>query len=192
MRKVFFLERNLKLDYKMFYRFLLILIVSILSVSCNDYPADLKLKKKANDLRYDKLSVQADTSKTTNDFEKLLNDYTELSNDITSFNGDCQKRGIRSRDKHIHEVLKEIAHCKQVLATASRYDYDSSSTSSNSSSYSSSKTCSWCGKSFSGEHYTHLGKMSDCYRTNSTTSIGYYCSQKCCSEARKSSCPTCR
>lgn len=70
----------------------------------------------------------------------------------------------------------------------------SNNTNSSSSTYSSStssKICSWCGKAFSGEHYTHLGKMSDCYRTNSSSSIGIYCSSKCCSEARKSSCPTC-
>lgn len=70
----------------------------------------------------------------------------------------------------------------------------SNNTNSSSSTYSSStssKICSWCGKAFSGEHYTHLGKMSDCYRTDSSSSIGIYCSSKCCSEARKSSCPTC-
>ena len=70
---------------------------------------------------------------------------------------------------------------------------------SNSKSYSTStsntndsKTCSWCNKSFSGNHYTHLGKMAPCQSSSSESSIGKYCSMKCCSEARKSSCPTCR
>ena len=68
----------------------------------------------------------------------------------------------------------------------------SNSSSTNNSSNSSDETCSWCGKSFSGEHYTHLGKMSDCYSTSSSSSIGVYCSLSCCSQARRSSCPTCR
>jgi hypothetical protein len=63
---------------------------------------------------------------------------------------------------------------------------------STNSGYLSEKKCSWCGKSFRGEHYTHLGKISDCYSTSSTTSIGIYCSMSCCSQARRSSCPTCR
>lgn len=190
MRKVFLEERNRAVDYKMFYRFFIILIVSILSVNCSDLPTDLKLTKKANNIQYNRLLVQEDTAKTTNDFERLMTDYTKLSKDIDSFNSDCQKRGLRSRDKNIHEVLSRMANIKQILTTASRYDFDSSSSSSGSSS--SSKSCSWCGKSFSGSHYTHLGKMSDCYSTDSSTSIGIYCSKKCCSEARKSSCPTCR
>lgn len=72
-------------------------------------------------------------------------------------------------------------------------------TPSNTSSYSEptttvsdSKTCSWCSKSFSGKHYTHLGKMAPCQSSTSESSIGKYCSMKCCSEARKSTCPTCR
>lgn len=68
----------------------------------------------------------------------------------------------------------------------------SSSSSSGSSSSYESKACSWCGKSFSGTHYTHLGKMADCQSSTSSNSIGTYCSMKCCSEARRSSCPTCR
>jgi len=62
---------------------------------------------------------------------------------------------------------------------------------SGSSSY-GSKSCGWCGTSFSGRHYTHLGKLVSCRSSNSSNSIGMWCSMKCCSEARKSSCPTCR
>ena len=78
---------------------------------------------------------------------------------------------------------------------------NNSSSSSYSGSYSSSirsssshasKTCSWCGKSFSGPHYTHLGKMAPCQSSSSSNSIVTYCSMKCCSEARRSSCPSCR
>jgi len=53
------------------------------------------------------------------------------------------------------------------------------------------ETCHWCGKKFTGEHYSHLGKISDCYTTSSNT-ITVYCSMKCCEEARASSCPSCR
>jgi hypothetical protein len=34
--------------------------------------------------------------------------------------------------------------------------------------------------------------MAPCQSSTSSSSIGKYCSMKCCSEARKSSCPTCR
>ena len=56
----------------------------------------------------------------------------------------------------------------------------SSSSSSSSDSYSSSKTCSYCGKSFSGNGYNYV--MGECISGNDS----YYskCSIKCCSEAR--------
>jgi len=66
-----------------------------------------------------------------------------------------------------------------------------SSTESSGSS-SMTLTCSWCGKSFSGTHYTHLGKLAPCQSSNSSNSIGTFCSMRCCSEARRSSCPSCR
>ena len=68
---------------------------------------------------------------------------------------------------------------------------ESVSSNDNNSISSNSKTCSWCDKTFSGTHYTHLGKMAPCQSSSSDTSIGTYCSMKCCIEARKSSCPTC-
>ena len=88
---------------------------------------------------------------------------------------------------------------KKNKSTEIESSYNSSSTSNNSgsSSYNSgsssynSKTCSWCGKSFSGSHYTHLGKLAPCQSSNASNSIGKYCSMECCSDARKSSCPSC-
>lgn len=62
---------------------------------------------------------------------------------------------------------------------------------SGSTNYEASKTCSWCSKSFTGTHYTHLGKMSDCTSSTDPNSIGKYCSMRCCSESRRKSCPTC-
>jgi len=76
-------------------------------------------------------------------------------------------------------------------SSSSSYSGSSSSSSGSSSSY-GSKTCSWCGKSFSGTHYTHLGKMAPCQSSTNNNSIGKWCSMKCCSEARRSSCPSCR
>lgn len=74
----------------------------------------------------------------------------------------------------------------------SSYDSSSSSYSSGTSTSYSSKKCSWCGKSFKGDHYTHMGKLASCERiTNKVRSIGTFCSLKCCREDRKSSCPTC-
>lgn len=57
----------------------------------------------------------------------------------------------------------------------------STSSSSGSSSY-GSKTCSWCGKSFSGNGYNYV--MGECINGSGD----YYtkCSMKCCNEARKS------
>ena len=82
------------------------------------------------------------------------------------------------------KLIEQQLKTKEIESSNS--SYESSTSTSN-----TSKTCSWCGKSFTGEHYTHLGKISDCYSTNSASSIGIYCSMKCCSEARRSSCPTC-
>lgn len=75
------------------------------------------------------------------------------------------------------------------------YVAPSSSSRSSSRPSSSSKTCSWCSKSFSGTHYKHMGKFSGCESSNATSTlelIGIYCSNKCCSEARRSSCKTCQ
>lgn len=73
-----------------------------------------------------------------------------------------------------------------------RVEPNASSYSAPTTNTSNSKTCSWCSKSFSGKHYAHLGKMAPCESSNSESSLGKYCSMKCCSEARKSTCPTCR
>jgi hypothetical protein len=68
---------------------------------------------------------------------------------------------------------------------------NSSSTDSNDKSL-KSRTCGWCNKSFFGDYVTHLGRISDCYTSSSDSAIGIYCSFKCCSESRRSTCPTCR
>ena len=53
------------------------------------------------------------------------------------------------------------------------------------------KICGYCGKHFSGVHYTHLGKMADCHESSDPNSIGIFCSLDCCTKARKRSCPSC-
>lgn len=191
MRKAFFKIGNLSLNYKTSFGILMFAMILILSVSCNNLPADLRIREKSNDDQFQKILAQEDTAKTNYDFERLITDYTKLSKEITAFNNDCEKRGIKPNCFLINLTMKKLANAEKVLNVGNRYNYGSSSSSSI-SSYSSDKTCSWCGKSFSGEHYTHLGKMSDCYSTNSSTSIGIFCSRKCCTEARRSSCPTCR
>ncbi len=80
---------------------------------------------------------------------------------------------------------------KEKTYSTSSYSSTKSYNSSSSDSSIGSKICSWCNKSFSGSHYTHLGKMAPCQSSNSSSSIGKYCSMKCCSDARRSSCPTC-
>ncbi|RDI13212.1 hypothetical protein DEU42_103122 [Flavobacterium sp. AG291] len=80
----------------------------------------------------------------------------------------------------------EIPLQEQQMQTSSSESYDSTS-----QSYEKSKTCSWCSTQFTGVHYTHLGRMSDCTSTYDDNSIGKYCSLKCCNDSRKKSCPTC-
>jgi hypothetical protein len=57
--------------------------------------------------------------------------------------------------------------------------------SDNSSSRGYSKTCGWCNRTFRGDHYTHVGRMADCYSTSSYNTINKFCSMKCCSESRR-------
>ncbi|WP_140484977.1 hypothetical protein [Flavobacterium sp. GSA192] len=188
MRKVFLKRENLVVEYKKSFSVLLFMVIPFLLVSCDNLPLDLKQKEYSCLSKYDRLLVEEDNTST----EKLIVDYTELKDDLVSLTAECRKRGIVwNNDELINEIAGKIASFKEMSNNHSEY-YNEETTSNGSSSYSSSKTCSWCGKSFSGAHYTHLGKMSDCYSTNSSTSIGIYCSNKCCSEARKSSCPTCR
>lgn len=80
---------------------------------------------------------------------------------------------------------------KTVKEESTDIDVSDSYNSSSTTSYEKSKICSWCSKSFTGIHYTHLGRMSDCNSTSDENSIGKYCSMQCCSESRKRSCPTC-
>jgi hypothetical protein len=186
MRKIL----NAVLNFKNWHRLLLMVIVSLFVISCNDLPADLQARKidciKANEL----LIAREDTIKMDWEYEKIIVDYTKLNEDIISYTADCNKRGIsKNNDELIKGIKYRIVTFQKKLKEKEEkpnYGYSSSSTSS------SNKTCSWCGKSFSGTHYTHLGKISECYSTDSSTSIGIYCSMKCCSEARRSTCPTCR
>lgn len=190
MRKAFLEKRNQPLGYKIICRLLLILIVSISSISCNNLPPDLQAKRKACSVEYEKLIAREDTVKMDWEYDKLITDYAKLKKDVITYTSESNKRGFPSNnDEILKGINQKIAHFEKISKPIEEYsNYGTSS----SGSYSSGKSCSWCGKSFSGEHYTHLGKMSDCYSTNSTTSIGIYCSRKCCSEARRSSCPTCR
>lgn len=171
-------------------RFLFLGIISLFIISCNDLPADLQARKNACIKENEQLIAREDTIKMDWEYEKIIVDYTKLNQDIISYTADCNKRGIpKNNDELINGIKYRIATFQKKLKEKEEkpsYGYSSSSTSSG------SKTCSWCGKSFSGTHYTHLGKMSECYSTDSSTSIGIYCSMKCCSEARRSSCPTCR
>ena len=89
------------------------------------------------------------------------------------------------------DVSNKESSSSSDIGSSSSYDSNVSSSITNSSS-SDDKTCSWCGKTFSGTHYTHLGKLAPCQSSDDRNSIGKWCSMKCCSEARRSSCPSCR
>ncbi len=190
MRKSILRKLKQKADYRMLYQITLVLMISILSVGCNNQPSDLQAKKKTCIVEYDKLIAREDTIKMDWEYDRLVTDYAKLKKDVEDYTAESNKRGFPiNNDEVLKDIDQKISYFNKMSKPAEEYSNESTSVSS---SYSASKTCSWCGKSFSGEHYTHLGKMSDCYSTNATTSIGYYCSRKCCSEARRSSCPSCR
>lgn len=179
---------NLKI--RNFFYFIL-LSFSIFITSCNNLPPDLQSRKDAGNAKYKELAEQEKRASNSYDYEQLVTDYTNYKNEVISYTAECNRRGIsKENDKLIDELNGKISKYESLSKSNSSYSSGSSSSSS-SSSY-SSQTCSWCGKSFSGSHYTHLGKMADCYSTTSSSSIGTYCSMKCCSEARRSSCPTCK
>ncbi|WP_188051634.1 hypothetical protein [Flavobacterium sp. GP15] len=172
------------------YIFILILFC-LLITSCNNLPPDLQSKKDACNAKYKELADKEENASESSDYKQLITDYTNFKNEVISYTSECNQRGIsKENDKLINKIDEKLSKFEKLSESDNSYSSDSSY--SNSSSYSSSNTCSWCGKSFSGSHYTHLGKMSDCYSTTSSSSIGIYCSMKCCSEARRSSCPTCR
>lgn len=59
--------------------------------------------------------------------------------------------------------------------------YESGSSSGSSSSYSSgSRTCSWCGKSYTGNGYMHFG--TGCVEGDKNLGSGNMCSTRCCQE----------
>lgn len=182
---------NTFLSSKTFHKILLILIVSLSGVSCNNLPADLQARKTACIKEKKRLIASENVINMDWEYEKIIADYTKLNEDIISYTADCNMRGIpKNNDELIEEIKYRIIKFKKKLKE--KQETSSYSSSSSNTNYSANKSCSWCGNSFSGSHYTHLGKMSDCYSTNSSSSIGVYCSSKCCSEARRSSCPTCR
>jgi len=47
------------------------------------------------------------------------------------------------------------------------------------------KTCGWCNRTFRGDHYTHIGRLADCYSTSSFNTVNKFCSMRCCSESRR-------
>lgn len=179
---------NLK-SYK-FYGFILLLF-SILITSCNNLPPDLQSRKDAVNAKYKELKDQEENASSSSDYKQLITDYTNFKNEVINYTAESNSRGIsKENDKIIREADEKISKYERLSESSNSYSSGSSSSSS-SSSY-SSKTCSWCGKSFSGTHYTHLGKMAPCQSSTNNNSIGKWCSMKCCSEARRSSCPTCR
>jgi hypothetical protein len=168
-----------------------LIIFSIFIASCNNLPRDLQSRKDAINTTYEELAKQEEKAYSVSDYQQLITDYTNLKNEIVSYTAECNRRGISKENK---EIIRDINERISNLEGLSDKDnsYSSGSSSSSSSSSYGSKTCSWCGKSFSGTHYTHLGKMSPCQSSSSSNSIGTFCSMKCCSEARRSSCPSCR
>jgi hypothetical protein len=182
---------------KQFFKLSVLSVVSLLIVfitlftSCNNLPEDLQNRKDACNAKYKELADQEKNAYSSSDYIQLITDYTNFKNEIISYTAECNKRGIsKENDKLVSEINEKISKFESL--SKSDNSYSSSSSSSSNSSSSDSKTCSWCGNSFSGIHYTHLGKMAPCQSSSSSNSIGKYCSMKCCSEARKSSCPSCR
>lgn len=186
------LLNNLKLSN--FYYFILFSFC-VLFTSCNNLPDDLEAKRNSLNTELTDLRNREETASSNSDYEELLNDYKAHKIKTISYRDELTNRGFKNKinEKVLIDIEVQISKYQDLVNSNTINDsYSNNSSSSDNSSYSNSKTCSWCGKSFSGSHYTHLGKMSDCYSTDSSTSIGKYCSMQCCSEARKSSCPSCR
>ena len=125
MRKAFFKIGDLSVNYKKSFGILLFAMILILSVSCNNLPADLKIREKSNDNQFQKILAQEDTAKTSSDFERLITDYTKLSKEITAFNNDCKKRGIKPNYFLINLTTKKLANAEKVLNVGNKYDYGS-------------------------------------------------------------------
>lgn len=94
-----------------------------------------------------------------------------------------------------NNYIAEIAKHKATDNSGSSSDGQNgeSNTSKHGNSGSSSDyKCGYCGKMFSGNIYTHAGKMADCHTTtNPSAALGKFCSSECCSMARMKSCPSC-
>lgn len=188
MKNKYFIEiiSNLKM-YKI-YSFALLLFCLFIT-SCNNLPNDLEDKRKSLNAELTDLRNREETASNNSDYEQLLNDYKAHKINTINYRNELTDRGFKNKinEKVLIDIEEQILKYQDLVNSNIKNESYSSD-----SSHSSNKTCSWCDKSFSGSHYTHLGKMSDCYSTDSSSSIGKYCSMRCCSEARKSSCPSCR
>lgn len=183
------MKKNLIYNFgKLLFLTLLILILN----SCNKkLPEDLESERVSLNSKIDNV-IAKEKDYSYKNYSELLENYEELKVENTKYIDLLTRRGFEENVKRNVEnyIDEKIIKYKDLAASESSNDNSSSSSSSSSSSY-GSKTCSWCGKSFSGTHYTHLGKLAPCQSSTSSSSIGTYCSMECCSNARRSSCPTC-
>lgn len=154
------------LNIRRFFNLVLLSVILFIT-SCNNLPKDLQSRKDDCNAKYKELADQEKNANCSSDYKQLITDYKSFKYEVISYTTECNKRGI---SKENEEIVNEIDEKISKFEGLSENDnsYSSSSSSSNSSSSSESKTCSWCGNSFSGTHYTHLGKMAPCQSSSSS------------------------
>tara|TARA_R110002049_G_C9014455_1_gene550896 strand:- start:365 stop:889 length:525 start_codon:yes stop_codon:yes gene_type:complete len=167
----------------------ILIIVTLVIFSCSNLPSDLEEKKDKLNVRIENLHEEFEKASATSEFERLINEYEVLISDNQNYVNELNERGLAKEvnTEVIGYLNDQISNSREAI----QKNKESSNKSYSNSSSTSTKTCSWCSKQFSGSHYTHLGKLAPCQSSSSSNSIGKYCSMKCCSEARRKSCPTC-
>lgn len=117
------------------------------------------------------------------EIEALLNNNPIIYSNNSTFNIEIKENDITSIQRN------QLTKLKIVLTKNREIDIKNEQLKRNEEQkrvkFEYSKTCSWCNKSFTGEHYTHLGKLADCYSTSNTNTLNKFCSMRCCSESRR-------
>ncbi len=175
---------------KLFLVVSLTILLLILNGCKKELPKDLEAERVTLNSKIKDVSYKEETN-YYKDNSDLLKHFEELKVENTKYIDLLVSRGFEGNvKKDVENYIDEKIAKYEGLIASEKSNYNSSSSQSSSTSY-GSKTCSWCGKSFTGSHYTHLGKLAPCQSSTSSSSINTYCSMECCSNARRSSCPTC-
>ena len=167
--------------YKINKLFLFILCTTILLLGCNTLPNDLQIRKDAVVNKLNELNSRYESASGIPAYKQLIDDYTSIRAEIVSYTAECNSRGIsKNNDALIKDIDEKLSRFKTSVEISQGYSNLGSGNSNTSGSDLASKTCSYCGKSFTGNGYNYV--MGECISGKDD----YYskCSMKCCSEAR--------